>query len=59
MGISGTIYCVGAVVLSLYFAVLSWKFSRQMTLESARHLFYYSLLYLPLLLGLMVWDRVA
>ena len=59
LGISGTIYCVGAVILSLYFAVLSWKFSREMTLESARRLFYYSLLYLPLLLGLMVWDRAA
>ena len=57
--ISSVIYCVGAVTLSLYFAVLSWKFSREMTLESARRLFYYSLLYLPLLLGLMVWDRAA
>ena len=59
LGISSVIYCVGAVTLSLYFAVLSWKFSREMTLESARRLFYYSLLYLPLLLGLMVWDRAA
>ena len=59
LGISGIIYCIGAVTLSLYFAVLSWKFSREMTLESARRLFYYSLLYLPLLLGLMVWDRAA
>ena len=59
LGISSVIYCVGAVTLSLYFAVLSWKFSREMTLESARRLFYYSLLYLLLLLGLMVWDRAA
>ena len=59
LGISSVIDCVGAVTLSLYFAVLSWKFSREMTLESARRLFYYSLLYLPLLLGLMVWDRAA
>ncbi len=59
LGISSVIYCAGAVTLSLYFAVLSWKFSREMTLESARRLFYYSLLYLPLLLGLMVWDRAA
>ena len=59
MEISGWIYCTGAVILSVGFVVLSWKFSREMTLESARRLFYYSLLYLPLLLGLMIWDRIA
>ena len=59
MEISGGIYCTGAVVLSVGFVLLSWKFLREMTLESARRLFYYSLLYLPLLLGLMICDRAA
>ncbi|SVC79881.1 uncharacterized protein METZ01_LOCUS332735, partial [marine metagenome] len=59
MEISGGIYCTGAVFLSIGFVSLSWKFSQEMTLESARRLFYYSLLYLPLLLGLMAWDRIA
>jgi len=59
MEISGVIYCTGAIILSLGFVALSWKFSREMTLESARRLFYYSLLYLPFLLGLMIWDRTA
>ena len=59
IGISGAIFAIGAGVLSLGFLGLSAKFSREMTLESARRLFYYSLLYLPLLLGLMIWDRAA
>ena len=57
LGISGTLYFCGALLLSVYFLFLSFKFSREMKLESARSLFYYSLLYLPLLLGLMIWDR--
>jgi len=57
--ISGSMYLGGALALSLGFAWLSLRFSREMTLESAKRLFYYSLLYLPLLLGLMVCDRGA
>ena len=59
MQLSGILYCIGAIALTAYFIGLSWKFSREMTLDSARRLFYYSLLYLPLLLGLMIWDRAA
>ena len=59
LGISGTPYCGGAVMLTLFFAGLSWKFARELTKDSARRLFYYSLLYLPLLLGLVIWDRAA
>ena len=59
MELSGILYCGGALALTAYFIGLSWKFSREMTLDSARRLFYYSLLYLPLLLGLMIWDRAA
>ena len=59
LGISGGHYCVGAVVLTVFFGGLSWKFLRKLTKDSARRLFYYSLLYLPLLLGLMIWDRSA
>ena len=59
LGISGGIYGVGAVVLTVFFGGLSWKFLCKLTKDSARRLFYYSLLYLPLLLGLMIWDRSA
>ena len=57
LGVSGTVYFYGALTLSLSFFYLSFIFSREMNLESARNLFYYSLLYLPLLLGLMIWDQ--
>ncbi len=57
LGVSGLLYLCGALLLSVYFLFLSFRFSKEMTLESARSLFYYSLLYLPLLLGLMIWDR--
>ena len=57
--ISGVVYLGGALALSLSFAWLSMRFAREMTLESAKRLFYYSLLYLPLLLGLMICDRAA
>jgi len=46
-------------VLTVFFGGLSWKFLRKLTKDSARRLFYYSLIYLPLLLGLMIWDRSA
>ena len=59
LGISGGIYGVGAVMMTVIFGGLSWKFLRKLTKDSARRLFYYSLLYLPLLLGLMIWDRSA
>ena len=59
MELAGILYCGGAAALTVFFVGLSWKFSRDMTLESARRLFYYSLLYLPLLLGLMVCDRAV
>jgi len=57
LGISGTIYGAGAVLLSILFLASSWSFFAKMTLDSARRLFYSSLLYLPLLLGLMIIDR--
>ena len=59
MELSGVLYCAGAMVLTAYFIGLSWKFSREMTLDSARKMFYYSLLYLPLLLGLMILGRAT
>jgi heme O synthase-like polyprenyltransferase len=34
------------------------QFSRDLTVQRARQLFYASILYLPLLLGLMVWDKI-
>jgi heme o synthase len=55
---SGTVYLAGAVALGAGFLFCAIQFSRQLTLSRARQLFLASILYLPLLLGLMVFDKV-
>jgi protoheme IX farnesyltransferase len=55
---SGTIYLVGAIILGAGFLFCAIQFSRQLTLARARQLFLASIIYLPLLLALMVWDKV-
>jgi protoheme IX farnesyltransferase len=56
--IAGWVYFVGALVLGAVFLVAAIQFSRQLTTRRARHLFVVSILYLPLLLGLMVLDKL-
>jgi len=56
--LTGPVYFAGALVLGLVFIWSAVQFSRQLTLSRARQLFYVSILYLPLLLGLMVLDKV-
>jgi protoheme IX farnesyltransferase len=56
--LSGPIYLLGALVLGTLFVACAGQFSRQLTLARARVLFFASILYLPLLLGLMVLDKV-
>jgi protoheme IX farnesyltransferase len=58
MNLTGRFYFVGATILGLVFIWAAVRFSRQLTLCRARQLFYVSILYLPLLLGLMVLDKV-
>lgn len=58
LGLVGWIYCVGAIVLGAIFLYSALKFSHRLTLSSARQLFFASIIYLPLLLGLMVFDKV-
>ena len=55
---TGPIYLVGALVLGLGFAWFAIQFSRNRTDARARQLFYASLLYLPLLLVVMVVDKI-
>ncbi|HEY1787799.1 MAG TPA: heme o synthase [Verrucomicrobiae bacterium] len=55
---TGTLYLAGAIILGVMFLFYSIRFSRQLTLPRARHLFLASILYLPLLLTLMVFDKV-
>lgn len=55
---TGTIYLAGAVALGAGFLFCAIQFSRQLTLGRARQLFLASIVYLPLLLALMIFDKV-
>ncbi|HEY1718870.1 MAG TPA: heme o synthase [Verrucomicrobiae bacterium] len=55
---AGTTYLAGAILLGAGFLFCAIQFSRQLTLARARILFLASIIYLPLLLALMVWDKV-
>jgi len=55
---AGTIYLAGAIILGAGFLLCAIQFSRRLTLSSARILFLASILYLPLLLAMMVLDKV-
>jgi protoheme IX farnesyltransferase len=57
-GLAGVVYGAGALVLGAGFLVLAIRFSRRMTAPRARALFFASIIYLPLLLALLVFDKV-
>jgi len=59
LGLTGPVYFTGALLLGVGFLWCAIQFSRQLTLFRARQLFYASILYLPLLLGLMVLDKIG
>ena len=56
--LAGVTYLIGALLLGLGFLWCALKFARELTKPSARQLFLASIIYLPLLLGLMVLDKV-
>ena len=56
--LAGVTYLVGALAAGVTFLWFAVRFSRGLTLGQARQLFYVSLLYLPVLLSLMVLDKV-
>lgn len=58
LGISGWIYFAGALALGAGFLVCAVRFSNRLSIPSARGLFFASIIYLPLILGLMVIDKV-
>jgi protoheme IX farnesyltransferase len=55
---AGAVYLAGAILLGASFLFCAIQFSRQLTLPRARQLFIASIIYLPLLLALMVFDKV-
>lgn len=56
-GLVGPLYLVGAVLLGIGFLLPAVVFARTLTAKAARRLFFASILYLPLLLGLLVVDK--
>jgi protoheme IX farnesyltransferase len=57
--LTGPVYLAGAGALGLLFCAFALRFARGLTIAGARQLFFVSVLYLPLLLGLMVLDKRA
>jgi protoheme IX farnesyltransferase len=56
--LAGSIYLVSALVLGLIFVWFAFQFARDAAVARARQLFYASLIYLPLLLAVMVLDKI-
>jgi protoheme IX farnesyltransferase len=56
--LAGPVYLLGALVLGLLFLGFAILFSLQLTRARARQLFFASILYLPLLLSVMVIDKL-
>lgn len=57
-GTAGVVYFFGALVLGMAFLWCAIQFSRDLTRARARQLFFASILYLPILFGLMALDKV-
>ena len=55
---AGPLYLCGAILLGVAYLWCAFNFSRQLTLRSAKHLFFSSIIYLPLLLTLLVLDKI-
>ena len=55
---AGSFYLAGALLLGLVYLWYAILFARELTLARARHLFLASILYLPLLLTVMVLNKI-
>jgi len=56
--LAGPVYLIGALVLGIVFLSCAIRFARQLSLARAHQLFLASILYLPMLLAVMVLDKV-
>jgi protoheme IX farnesyltransferase len=56
--LAGPVYLIGALLLGIAYLWFAIQFSRHLNIPQARQLFFASILYLPLLLGLMVFDKI-
>ena len=59
VGLATSWYLVGAITLGAILMVLSLDFSAKRTVDTARRLFFGSILYLPILWALLVFDHRA
>ena len=57
VGMSGSVYFAGALVLTLLFLAMSIRFALTRAVRDARRLFFTSIIYLPVLWALMIADR--
>jgi len=57
LGLAGVIYLVGASILGIWFLFESVQTARAKSVERARRLLMVSVLYLPLIFGLLVFDH--
>jgi heme o synthase len=57
VGMSGSVYFAGALVLTLLFLAMSIRFALTRAVRDARRLFFTSIIYLPILWVLMIADR--
>jgi protoheme IX farnesyltransferase len=58
IGMTGTLYFAGALILSLIFLGLALRFALSRSIGDARRLFFGSITYLPLVWMLMIADRI-
>lgn len=58
LGFTGMIYAVGATLIGLAWVVTSVRSAMDLTPVTARKVFFWSLLYHPVLLGLMLFDTI-
>lgn len=56
--LAGPVYLAGAIVLGAGYCWCAFRFAREMSVARARQLFFASIIYLPLLLAVMVLDKV-
>ncbi len=59
LGLMGTLYFVGALVLGLVYLAFGLAFARSRTTPAARRLMFASILYFPAVLLVMLLDRVV
>jgi protoheme IX farnesyltransferase len=56
--LNGPVYLAAAMVLGAGYFWCAVRFAQQLTARRARQLFLASIIYLPVLLGAMVWDKL-